>query len=483
MRFSSSRRPWHRLTPGADQGNAILIVLMVTMVLTLLGTTAGVLATNNTRNAGVDRAAGTALQVSEGGVAQALAWMQYWGPNALACSPSCPAGAYNDWGDGPSSPTDSAYGHTVNTGNGQQYVVWIEKVSPFLPPATRTGLYTVHSVGKSKATSVSSGARAVAVDVTVKPFEFPVGVFARQVAAGGNGGIHYTSIFSSECIAGRGKIDFANATDAYYGVPAAAHAAKWILPAENDSCAATNSIHTTTSTTGCTLTIGNGSNTQVTKNDTDAAGANLTAGDGCYGNGTLNGSTWLTTSKETTPQAMEDLYGFKAYPNGLSNTQLDALRTAAQQQGFYFTGTSAIPAVLQSTTAWQTYPHPVLFYDLKGAAIGSEVNLSDLKGYSRPYPLAANAPTCAPFGAVVVVLNGNVKLNSNNILTANVFAPGPSPYGQVAKANGTGQLIGTLFADRVDLRGTSDVYLDQCFLANMTSMWSMTQSNFREEDR
>jgi hypothetical protein len=180
---------------------------------------------------------------------------------------------------------------------------------------------------------------------------------------------------------------------------------------------------------------------------------------------------------------MEDLYGFKAYPNGLSNTQLDALRTTAQQQGFYFTNTTAVPAVLNAANAWQTYPHPVLFYDLKGAAVGGEVDLNDLGGYSRTTPILANDAGCTPAGAVVVVLNGNVKLNSNSVLTANVFAPGPSPNGQVSKANGSGKLIGTLFADHVDLRGTADVYLDQCFIANMTSLWSMTQSNFREEDR
>lgn len=480
MRLTVIRRALRDRVPRGDHGNAILIVLMVTMVLTLLGTTAGVLAANNTQNAGLDRAAGTALQVSEGGVAQAMAWMQFWGPNSLACSPTCSAGTYRDWGDGPDSPTDTSYGHTVNLGNGRQYVVWIERVSDYSPPATRTGLYTVHSIGRSKSASPTSGTRALSVDVTVKPFEFPIGVFARQVQAGGNGGIHNTSIFSSECIAGRNKIDFANAVDAYYGVPAGAHAAKWIVTADNDSCTVGNSIH---QAQPCTLTIGTGSNVQVTKNDSDAAGGTLTSGDGCRGNGTLNGSTWLTTSKETSAQAMEDMYGFKAYPNGLSNTQLDALRTAAVQQGFYFTGTTTVPSVLNASNAWQTYPHPILFYDLKGTAVGGEVDLNDLGGYSRPYPVAANSAQCTPYGAVVVVLNGNVKLNSNTVLVANVFAPGPSPYGVVRKATGGGQLIGTIFADQVDLRGSADVYLDECFLANMTSLWSMTQSNFREEDR
>ena len=139
--------------------------------------------------------------------------------------------------------------------------------------------------------------------------------------------------------------------------------------------------------------------------------------------------------------------------------------------------------MLGAANAYLTYPHPILFYDLKGAAVGGTVDLNGLGGYSRPYPLAAGSPQCLPYGAVVVVLNGNVQLNSNTVLVASVFAPGPYPNGNVQKANGTGQLIGTLFADNVDIRGTADVYLDQCFLANMSSVWTATQSNFREEDR
>jgi hypothetical protein len=348
-------------------------------------------------------------------------------------------------------------------------VVWIEKVSAFLPPATKTGLYTVHSVGKSKATSSTSGTRSISVDVTIKPFDIPIGVFARQVDAGGNGGLRYESLFSSNCIAGRSKIDFTG-IDAYYGIPAAAHSANYIGSQQNYNCQPNQGIH---SSGVCNTSY---------PNDSDLGGGALPAGP-CYGNGTMNGNPWLTTSKETSFQQMADTYGFAVNPNGLSNTQLDDLRTAAKQQGFYFTDTTVVPAVLGVSTAYLTYPHPVLFYDLKGAAVGGQVDLNDIQGYSRTTPLDASSAQCSPYGAVVVVLNGNVKLNANSVLVANVFAPGPYPNGQIQKANGTGRLIGTLFGDDVDIRGTADVYLDQCFLANMSSLWTMTQSNFREEDR
>ena len=74
---------------------------------------------------------------------------------------------------------------------------------------------------------------------------------------------------------------------------------------------------------------------------------------------------------------------------GLSNSDSDALRTAAQQQGFYFHqyDCDSCGAPVDHPPAWQTYPHPVLFYDLKGTYVGDLVDLSDLKGYSRTYPL------------------------------------------------------------------------------------------------
>jgi hypothetical protein len=281
--------------------------------------------------------------------------------------------------------------------------------------------------------------------------------------------VRYESIFSSNCISGRDKISFTG-VDAFYGTPAAAHSSNYIGEKQNYNCQANDGIH---ASGVCNTSY---------PNDSDFGGGVLPVGP-CRGNGTLNGSPWLTTSKETSFQDMADTYGFSVNPNGLSNTQLDALRTAAQQQGFYFTNTTAVPAALNASNAWQTYPHPILFYDLKGSSVGGQVDLNDLGGYSRTTPLSAGDASCTPYGAVVVVLNGNVKLNGNSTLVANVIAPGPAPNGQVTKANGTGKLIGTLYADQVDIRGTADVYLDQCFLVNMSSLWTATQSNFREEDR
>ena len=461
-RLSAARRQ-------SQDGAAMLIVLSVVLIMTALGSTAALLASRNLTGATLDRQSAVAENLSEAGIAQAVAWVRANGVGSLSCSPSCvPASGQPDWGQGPSA--GPSYGHLVTRPGGRSYRVWIEMVQALLPPSTQIGRYVIHSTAVSTTTS-SPVTRTVSQDMRVTPFKFPIGVFAHTVAAGGTGGVHYESLFSDSCIQGREFTTF-EGVDAYYGVPAAAHSADAIVPKQNDACNQGQSIH------------GSAACDPNYPNDTDAYGGTLTVGSACYGKGNLKGSTWLTTSKETSFANMASTYGFDVNTLGLSNSQLDALRTAAQLQGFYYTSTTAIPAVLQSPTAGATYPHPVLFYDLKGSAVGGEVDLKDLQGYSRAYPVANGSGSCSAAGAVVVVLNGNVKLNGGTVLTASVFAPGPYPNGQVSKANGAGQLIGTLFADNIDMRGTADVYLDSCFLANLPGgLLSVAVDNYRESDR
>ncbi|MBC7679350.1 MAG: hypothetical protein H7233_10220, partial [Pseudorhodobacter sp.] len=177
-------------------------------------------------------------------------------------------------------------------------------------------------------------------------------------------------------------------------------------------------------------------------------------------------------------------YGFQL--EGLTPTQLDQLRTAAKEQGFYFTNTTAIPNVLKDNTLSLQHPNPVLFYDLQGAAVGGQVDLNDLSSttYGRPTPLAATAASCTGRNVIVVIINGNVKLNSNQTLVASVFAMGPAPYGEVRKANGTSRLIGTMYARSLDLTGTADINLDDCFLKNLPGqLMNVKATTFREVDR
>lgn len=166
--------------------------------------------------------------------------------------------------------------------------------------------------------------------------------------------------------------------------------------------------------------------------------------------------------------------------------QLDLLRTAAKEQGFYFTNTTGIPAVLQDDVLAMQHPNPVLFYDLTGSAVGGLVDLNDLSSvvYGRPSPVLDADLACTSRNVIVVVINGNVRLNSNQTLVGSIFAMGPSPYGEVTKANGTSDLIGTIYARSIDLTGTANIKLDDCFLQNLPGqLLNVKATNFLEVDR
>jgi hypothetical protein len=53
-------------------------------------------------------------------------------------------------------------------------------------------------------------------------------------------------------------------------------------------------------------------------------------------------------------------------------------------------------------------------------------------------------------------------------LAASLFLTSPAPNGKVSKANGTSNFVGTIYADEVNLVGTTDLSLDSCFLANLS---------------
>ena len=83
-----------------------------------------------------------------------------------------------------------------------------------------------------------------------------------------------------------------------------------------------------------------------------------------------------------------------------------------------------------------------------------------------------------------MVEHGNVRLNSNQTLVGSVFAMGPAPYGEVTKANGTSNLIGTIYARSLDLTGTANINLDDCFLKNLPGqLLNVKATTFREVDR
>lgn len=455
-----------------ESGSAIVVTMVVMAVLTGLGVTVFALSTDNLGNARRDRQASSALANGEAGVSQAVAYLKNRGVGRLACAPNC--NAANPWGEQPLAVDGDAHpSMEVTLANNEKYAVWIETLQPMTP--TVAGLYRVHSVGNS---GTGPGARTVEVDLQVAPFKFPLAVVADSVQAGGTGAITTESMFSMGCIFKRDKINFAG-IDPIYGIPAAAHSAQYITDSQatGSSCSPTDTknIHKPT-----------GSAPQPCNTaypyDQDRQGGPL-AGTPCA---SLNSPYGTTSSLISDTDDLEAKFGFNL--EGLTAGQITQLRTSAQEQGFYFTTTNDVPAVLQSDTAAMAYPNPVVFYEFASSVSSGNrtVDLNDFSDvvYGRATPLAATDVSCHSRNVIVVVLNGDVRLNSNQTLVASVFAMGPNPYGNVQKANGTSQLIGTIYARSIDLTGTADIDLDGCFLSNLPGqLLNVKASSFREVDR
>lgn len=469
-----------------DEGAALLITFFVTTILTAMAVTVSVLAVNNLGNVGRDRQATAALALSEGGVAQAITHLKSGASlRALTCSPSCTA---NPWGNS-TSP------QTVTVATGEQYKVWIETVQPLNPATFDPGIYRIHSTGTSAG---NPGARTVRVTVQVEPFKYPLSVFADSITPGGTGSIVSESLLSTGCIANRNSINFSG-LDQVYKIPAAAHSSKVITTRNNvgPTCSTTDNqaIHHTNNAGahGCNPSYPwdqSGMGEDASSAPGAAAGSSFElSAPTCFGRQVANPSgtpplkQYPTTSLIRSDADLATKFDFNL--EGLTADQLELLKQAAIDSGFYFTNTTAVPAVLTNASTAAAYPNPILFYDLQGSAVGGTVQLNDFNNaYSRAYPLSASSPQCTGRSVFLIVKNGNVKLNANTVLAASVFALGPSPYGEVEKFNGNGELIGTVYGRSIDLRGTGDIKLDDCFVQNPPGQaLDVTVTEFVEVDR
>jgi hypothetical protein len=175
-------------------------------------------------------------------------------------------------------------------------------------------------------------------------------------------------------------------------------------------------------------------------------------------------------------QKLKDQFQYR--PGGLTSSELDQLRAIARRQGNYWTTASYTPpnAAVQ--------PQAVVFFDLQGAEVGKEVDLSLPVGYSRNAPLNFGAPGCNNKQVIMVVLNGNAKLVCNATYVAQLFVPAAGPANGTLDLGGGANIIGTLYATRINQSGNSNFQLDECFLKNLNgAQFTVTQKNFRELDR
>ena len=479
---------------GPDAGVGIVTVVLVMAVITALAITATKLTINNVGNVTRDRQALAALATSEAGVAQAIAYLRGGNLGALTCLEPTPGTApgITCQGGGPSwiSATNPKQVRLDGTAGActsviDCYSVWIGTVKKYKancperrasPPKRCTGIYRVHATGVS---GNGPGARRLAVDVEAAPYPFPIGVFAESFSGNGNVGIHRQSLFTNGCVINRQRDDASGSgfqfeydtaagraiLDIVYDQPAAAHSTN-LVTTSNNVCgdgSGGQRIHKP-GLPACNLNF---------RFDQSGLGGPLTPGDGCHSAYVRSDSSVYPTTSKFTSADLQN-YGYR--PRGLTDSQYDALKTQALAQGTYNLATSSVSSVLTSLTA-AGITSPVLYWDT------GDIALADSDFPAAFKRLSNTSESCTNNSVTVVVAGPGSDLtfsggNSGPFLTASIFVPD----GLITGQGGT-NTIGTVFAQTLDLGGSPDFFMDECFASNPPGgTLDVEVVNFREDD-
>ncbi|MDX6254316.1 MAG: hypothetical protein QOJ11_650 [Frankiales bacterium] len=425
-----------RLKARGDEGLAMLTTLFVMVLITGIGAVVVGISTKNLEDSGQDRLAGQALGATEAGVAAGETYLRTGG---RALVDSCVAAACTtlDW-------AQVGTGHQVTppgAPTGQYFRVWIQVVQAFSPPSQPVGVYDIHSRGYA---GPGPGEHEVVQRVSLKPYEFPVGVFANYINAVGSAGVHHESFFTSHDVQGRSHMTFSpvDGIDPFYGVYAGVSAVGSVGDAPNSS---TPSIH-----------AGGACNPSY-PHDRDSGGSAFTYPTVCA----IKPGGTAETSKFTAAD-LAATYGLQA--NGLSNDEYDALKAQAMSDGQYY-GPSDTPFSHPFTAGGALIHNNVVVY-----IDGQDVQLgNDLNAYSTAQ--------CGSVSVVLIVRGGNLHVNAGADFTGAMFVPDGTYFG-----NGHANIYGTLWAQTINkFNGTADFSLLPCWVANMPgSLMTLTPESYNE---
>jgi hypothetical protein len=446
------RRLLRRRAAG-DAGAAMVTAILVMVVITGMGSVVVQVASANLRNAGRDRLAGGALGAAEAGLSAGLAYLNgAAGIGTVLCSPTCPD---NPWGN-------KAAPHTFAVGtSGAKAEVWIKVKSPFNPPAVKVARYVIYSRGTS-----GSGPGMVKLEQTVdlKPFSYPIGVFAAKLDAGGSAGVHNESLFTTLCVNSRSHITFtpANGIDTWYGIRAGVHSTEFITNSENGcNKQDKDNIHR------------NNVCNPLFPYDRDQLGGSVSTTSQCAEAGGVSPPSTVFTAA-----MLEDFRGSQA--RGLTAAQYAALRAKAKAQGQFYTTTSFVPPDPN------VFPNAVMYFDLNAwknqtdtskftVQLGTELNAFGTNAVGT-----AGTNHCGKRSLVIVIDGGSMHINANADIIAALFVPDG-----VFQFNGKGAVHGTVFARELSkFNGTADFYLEPCFFTNLPGgLLEGSSVGFRVDDR
>jgi Tfp pilus assembly protein PilX len=440
----------HRLKSD-DQGIALLSTLLVLLLLMALGSVVAITATAAEQSAHRDLVAGQAFYDSDAGVSEAAAYFRTNGVGTINTCFSTPT----------SCPytVDATYGAqlpavTTTTGTYTDYLKPVSSANELLPPTSHTGLYQVHSVG-----TLSTGAtQIIDEELQIAPYSFPFGIYtAQSVSQGGGLTAANESLFTGGCVNKRQQISLSG-TDAYYGIPAAVHSAKYITTSKNN-CSATDSgdEHLTSK---CNTSYSDSSA------DQDALGA--TVASPCNPPGAQAAGSCTFPYPATSPTSAfspADLACYAPNPRGLPQSGYDQLEQTAVTESSYFTTPS------YTAPNATTYPQGVLYINLNNTTNRS-VSLSSITGY--------DSTQCGTRSIIIVVIGGDVTINAGVNIVGAVFAPDGT-----VKLNGSATIDGTIFAQSIDGgAGSASIGLQSCYVTNPPApLLDISVYHFHQEDR
>jgi hypothetical protein len=436
-----------------ERGVAMITALLVTAVLTALGLTVTQVAVSNLSNAGRDRVSGGAFGAAEAGVTRAIAYINKNNTQALSCWPCT---SLTSWGN-PDHP------QVVSLPDGRTAKVYIHPIQPYAPPLYKVGVYRIRSVGNA---GTGPGQRTIEVDVQVRPMAFPLGIFTKnKINNGGTGTVYSESVLSEACIDSRDHLTFVG-TDPYYGIPAAAHSAKYITNSNvNGGCDndLTN-VYNRDNKAIHRASVGHCNATYPFDQDNAPLGGTFPSGSACS---TGPGGYTSSSSLFTLEMLKADPYNY--LPRGLTDAQYALLKARAQALGTYYTTSAppSWPSALNTT-------NPVIYFKIPA---GQEVSIqTDLNSYAWTADAGCGAVHPA---AIIVVEGGDLRLNSNANVSGAIFVPdGSLTY------NGGAQLVGTVFTKQLNMSGNSSITLNDCYAKSTPGgILEIKPVRFREVDR
>ena len=467
---SMSRVRSHIRPDHGDRGAALITVILLLAALTAVSTTVVTVAVNDTISGSRDRQAGAAFATADAGIAFGLEYIRNNSVDSLTCNENrAPATPDSCAGmpaiSNPVAPRRVKVGGTGACVAGDTcYDVWITFLRRYAPPAVKTGLYRVHSIGRS---GRGPGAKALTVDVEITPASYPIGIYGTRLVGNGGTSLYNEMLFTQDCVSprynGSGNGMRFEGTDPYWGEPASANSTGQV--STDNNCGSNGYIHSATAPCPTNAAL---------RFDRTQTGGALPVGSPCsFTYVKPDGTTGRRESSRFTMEIMERDYKFQ--PGGLSDSQYKALKARAQSLGTYNIPVADIHSRLVAAVA-AGVAQPVVYYDNM-----SQVSFASTDIPSPTFARAPNQTPCTPNSVVFIVRNGNVTYQGGTSVWRDMamFVPEGNFNG-----NGGYNILGTLFTQELSITGGQRFELDPCFIRNLPGpVLNLKVVGFREDDR